>query len=153
MVFAALASASPALAQAGSIGGTIGKRDKSVSGGEEEQTKNATRPGIVRRTRDRRTSASRSLITYASGPPCAHVAGVWTYPHGDATFKPDGSIVSAGTNGANWSCSDGHVTVVWKGGSGFVDQLTLSTDGTHLVSLNNYGFPHNLLRKSSNLSP
>ncbi len=41
--------AGPAFAQAGSIGGTIGNRDKSVSGGEEETKRQAARKPPVKR--------------------------------------------------------------------------------------------------------
>src|SRR5262245_58205846 len=139
-VAALIASERLAFAQAGSTGGTIGKTDKSVSGGAAENAQARDRLGASgRRNKDRSTLTTNSRTADTSGRPCAHIAGVWTYPHGDATFRPDGSIVSAGSDGATWTCSEGHVTVVWKGGSGFVDRLTLSADGMHLVGSNNWG--------------
>jgi hypothetical protein len=59
-----------ALAQVGSIGGTIGKTDKSASGGEDLQSAIGNR--------DPRNSAGKTAPKRSSGG-CERIIGVWTW--------------------------------------------------------------------------
>jgi hypothetical protein len=84
---AALVTADQAvLAQAGSIGGIIGKTDKSVSGGEEQQ-KPGDQSEKAKAGNDLRRRASHELTT---GP---SIDGRWQYEQscfsGNATFRLD----------------------------------------------------------------
>jgi hypothetical protein len=64
----ALANASPALAQAGSTGGTIGKQEKTISGGEDVDRPRAVTPRRKEvRARHERSATSRSA-TESSKP-------------------------------------------------------------------------------------
>jgi hypothetical protein len=111
-----------ALGQAGSTGGTIGKTDKSASGGEGDQ---------IARTRKPETKSTK-----AAGA-CAKVAGTYSYsPDGTVVvFKSDRTTSHSGGPRGTWTCAGGVVTVVWN--TGFIDHLT-PTEGGFSAS-NNIG--------------
>lgn len=113
-----------ALAQAGSTGGTIGKTDKSVSGGDKE-----TEP-------QRSIRSSKARTTEASS--CAKLAGVWSwFTNGDVTFKTNGSFVQPQVSlSGNWTCKNDYVVMIWS--HGYTDRLTLSRNGTHLEGTNGF---------------
>jgi hypothetical protein len=110
-----------ALGQAGSTGGTIGKTDKSASGGEESKSK-ATKP---------HTSSS-----------CGKVLGVWTWSWSGNTrrvvLKPDGTTSNSDGNEGFWTCTSGAVTVTWNKGGG-PDNLMLSSNGKLLSGTGAFG--------------
>jgi hypothetical protein len=92
-------SGTPARAQAGSTGGTIGKTDKSVSGGEEEEpARHSARPRAAKRASSEARTESR-----ASGS----VDGTWAIsatgrcvPPWSLTFLiSDGAISGSGATG------------------------------------------------------
>jgi hypothetical protein len=114
-LIALLATDRIAQGQAGSIGGTIGKTDKSVSGGDKE-------------TEPQRASS------------CAKLIGVWSwFIGGDVTFKSDGSYVQPQSSlTGTWTCKSDYVLMLWS--HGYTDRLTLSRDGTHLEGSNSNGF-------------
>jgi hypothetical protein len=134
-VFAALVSVSPALAQAGSTGGTIGKQGKSASGDEEAKKPRAsggigTSAGKSRRTADR---------------PCDKIVGKWRWVYGtEAIFDQNGTGRHFGST-ANWTCTDGVVIATWN--SGWVDRITISADGNSLSIVNNAGITFAASRK------
>jgi len=117
-------------AVAASAGGTIGKRDKSVSGGEPEaparpkKRKPVTAPSGQSNTRTQKSAA------------CGHVAGVWTangwwngiYGRGDVTLNADGSARHVSGIVGTWTCdASNHFVIDWKDwahGEG-----TMSADG------------------------
>lgn len=107
-----------ALAQTGSIGGTVGKTEKSVSGDEEETRSHPARPGIKGRA-----------SVHASA--CSKLLGVWKGAlGGDIIFKSGG--VALGTSPRNegtWSCNDEQLTITWKTLAA-IDRCSLSADGT-----------------------
>ena len=79
VLYAEIDGATLAFAQAGSTGGTIGKTDKSASGGEEQQ-----------QTRKPTTSSS-----------CSGLSGSWVWYNGiDVTIRAEGTM-TAGNGGAN----------------------------------------------------
>jgi hypothetical protein len=98
-VFAALGSTLPALAHAGSTGGTIGKQGKSVSGGEEptkpHQAAPATKSGkSIQRPAEREKSAG-----------CTRIVGAWDWGFGfTRRFLPNGRIPSDDRGGGTWTC-------------------------------------------------
>jgi len=103
-----------AFAQAGSTGGTIGKTDKSASGGE-----NSTRP------------SNRSRPTTASG--CS-VAGAWLWKwQGQTTvvtLNGDGTATATNANSGSWTCTGRTVVIHWIAST---DTLVLSSDGKSLT--------------------
>jgi hypothetical protein len=112
-----------ALGQAGSIGGTIGKTDKSVSGGD------VTRPRTSRGHANSGKHASQ----------CQTLAGVWTangwwnaiYGRGDVVLNSDGSAQHNSGIPGTWRCNNRHFEMHWKewaDGEG-----TLSDDGNTIT--------------------
>jgi hypothetical protein len=78
------ANASSALAQAGSTGGSIGKQDKSMSGGEEaDRARAATHP---------KQPAAKARET-SSGRSCGRIVGRWSWYLGtsEVVMYKDGS--------------------------------------------------------------
>ena len=128
----------PAFAQAGSTGGTLGKTDKSVSGGDEaERSKTSSaRPGIGHREAVRASA-------------CSKLIGVWKGAlGGDIIFKSDGAVLSTSpVNEGTWSCDNTEITITWKINGG-VDHCALSSDGMRQRCLNNLGYAFTRTRKS-----
>jgi hypothetical protein len=118
--------------QAGSTGGTVGKTDKSVSGGEESVETNQKRKtsGRPQATGQRKTG----------GGSCQKIVGTWTWHY----FLDTETVLSEGGVGRNstgpkgaWTCSAGIATAKWD--NGFVDTITVSGDGNTLFIKNNEG--------------
>jgi hypothetical protein len=121
-----LVSASAALAQAGSTGGTVGKQDKSISGVQETPASHS------------RAKTERRLDR-TSG--CSGILGVWTWrisvlswrivvrPNGIATHSIDNGI--SGT----WSCKDDSAVFVWANGK-YLDHVTLLPEPNRLEGTN-----------------
>ena len=127
------AEASSALAQAGSVGGTIGKRDKSISGGEEDRPRAAQLP--------KRPAAK--MQEAQSGRSCDRIVGTWSWYLGltDSVFHKDGTALhpASGTPG-KWSCAGNSVNVVWGSGSeARTDRMTLSADGNNIFVVSPWG--------------
>jgi hypothetical protein len=115
----------PALAQAGSTGGTVGKQDKSASGGEELAAP--------------KSLAHKSASAPAAGKPkssgCGNVAAAYKWPGGMVVVKADGTTThSLGFDG-KWTCANGQVTIVWT--NGYIDHFTPTAGGFSAV--NNFG--------------
>jgi hypothetical protein len=104
-----------ALAQAGSTGGTVGKTDKSASGGEE-----STRPN----------NASRP--TTRSG--CSAVAGTWLWKFLDqsavVTLNAGGTSHGSDGNTGRWTCTGRTVVIHW---TRTTDTMVLSSGGKSLA--------------------
>jgi hypothetical protein len=128
------AQANPsALAQAGSTGGTVGKQDKSVSGGEE--------PAAPKSQVHRSASAPAAGKSKSSG--CGQVAGAYKGFSGIITvIKADGTSTLADGHQGNWTCANGQVTIVWN--NGFTDHLTPKPGGFSAV--NNLGWQFEFVR-------
>jgi hypothetical protein len=121
----ALANASSALAQAGSTGGTIGKEDKSISGGTGEDTPRAA--GQPKQPAER---AQRS------DQPCNKIVGRWSWYLGvsESVFYKDGSAAhpASGSKG-KWTCAGDTVSAVWiYQGTTRTDRITVSRDGNSI---------------------
>ena len=134
MSLPAFAGASSALAQAGSIGGTIGKQDKSISGGEAvDAPRVAPLP---------KRSAAKTQET-ASGRSCNRIVGTWSWYLGvsDSVFRKDGTALhpASGTPG-KWSCAGDTVNVLWGSGrEARTDRMTLSQDGNSIFVVSPWG--------------
>jgi hypothetical protein len=95
--FALISAPRPTLAQAGSTGGTIGKTDKSVSGGEEQTPRPSKRkPVFVRREADNERSP------LVSGQYEVVADGIYNAAF---TIKVNGSTFSGSST---WPCCPGH---------------------------------------------
>jgi hypothetical protein len=83
-------------AQAGSTGGTIGKTDKSISGGEEREA--PSRAGTTQRAR--KATARSGEISTEGGSRCGNIAGAWKWNWAlmsiDAVFRSDGTANATG---------------------------------------------------------
>jgi hypothetical protein len=121
------ANLSAAFAQAGSIGGSVGKQDKTISGSEE-----AGRP----RAAPHPTPPAAKPHESSSGRFCGRIVGRWSWYLGvsDSVFHRDGSALhpASGTPG-KWTCAGDTVSVVWgTGGSSRTDRITLLPDGNSI---------------------
>jgi hypothetical protein len=102
-----------AFAQAGSTGGTVGKQDKSVSGGD-------TKSEVGR--------AAKSPA-HNSTERCGGIVGVWAFSNGvDVSVNPDGGATANGWH-ASWTCQANVITIRWPA---FVDNYTIGSDGRSL---------------------
>jgi len=114
-----------AFAQSDSIGGSLGKTDKSASGGE---------PAPEARKRAALKPAKAVTAREAS---CRYLVGAWIWSPGTTIFAADGSERhSSGATGA-WTCKDGVAIATWN--NGFVDTIRISPDGKTLSIENNMG--------------
>jgi len=130
----AFANASSALAQAGSVGGTIGKQNKSISGGEEADRPRAAPVPKRAAAKVQETPSARS---------CNRIVGTWSWYLGtsESVFHKDGSALHpvSGATG-KWSCAGSTVNVVWSyQGTLRTDRMTLSQDGNSISVVSPYG--------------
>lgn len=119
-------ASSPSFAQSsGSSGGTVGKQDKSTSGGDEPAATRRHGPATPKR------SANTS-------DRCSSVAGSYTYPAETVTvFKSDKTATNSFGLEGTWSCARGTITVHWN--TGFVDRLVPS-GRLNFSATNNHGW-------------
>ena len=123
------AGTSGAFAQAGSAGGTIGKSDKSISGGREEHQRSR---GQRREQVPAPHHASRAEPNNAG---CQRVVGTWNwFLGGDTVFYGDRTGRSASGPTFTWTCSGDSYVLTWS--HGFVDHLRISPDGKRLDGSN-----------------
>jgi len=105
-----------AVGQAGSIGGTIGKTDKSASGGED-QTPTRIAPARHSGTNEKSKEGG-----------CQRIIGTWRWPIGhDWVFNQDGSIHTTRGYDGKWKCDGGEVVITWS--TNETDRLTISRAG------------------------
>lgn len=134
---------SPALAQAGSVGGTIGNANKSVSGEELTPSHHHVRQ-LGRRGERHRTARQ-------GGSACTKFIGLWKGAlGGDMVFKPDGTVVGVQpTDSGSWSCKDEQLNVTWR--SSEIDSCALSADGASQTCKNTFGYSFIRTRESGSL--
>jgi hypothetical protein len=121
------AASATAFAQAGSTGGTIGKQDKSISGGKDAADSQRAVP-----MRKPPLPARQPAATAPAGGPCNRIVGTWLWYNGVS--------VTVHSNSNTTTQSDGHsATVVCAGGTYSFTWLgihtvreTLSSDGKRL---------------------
>jgi hypothetical protein len=130
----ALMLAAPAFAQ-GSAGGSIGKRDKSISRAHERRASPPPRAPTARKAA-RRSSSDRPEKRAS----CGNFFGVWTsgggswlYGENDTTFNADGTARHLSGIQGTWTCEHGEIVLVWINWDN--DRLKLSGDGKRLNSL------------------
>ena len=134
----AFATASSALAQAGSTGGTIGKQNKSISGGVNAEPRSAAPPPKRPATKAQDTSSDHS---------CNRVVGNWTWYLGqtETVFNRGGTARNSGGVTGTLTCIGGKVVATWS--NGFVDRMSISNDGDSLSITNNLGMTWTATRK------
>jgi len=113
-----------AFAQAGSTGGTIGKTDKSISGGEERIE---AHPALSAQKR-RRAIDDKKPTENEKNVGCARIVGTWDWVMGfTRIFLPAGRIPSNDRGGGTWTCKGDNYVAKFADGS--EDRLKMSSDG------------------------
>jgi hypothetical protein len=128
---AALTMPAIAFAQAGSTGGTIGKTDKSVSGGEERIEANPTpSPQKRRKVIDDKKSTTENKENAG----CMKIVGSWDWLLGRTRiFLPTGRLPSSDRGGGTWTCKGDNYVVRFADGS--EDRLKMSSDGNSMSGI------------------
>ena len=134
-VLALTATSNSSFAQAGSTGGTVGKQDKSLSGGEETSApRRDTRPG-------------KPAPATSSSPPreketrCMAIVGTWTWYLGltEATFNQNGSMRNSNGGTGTWTCPRAIGSATWSNGPPVTETYTMSKDGNSLSVVSAWG--------------
>lgn len=113
-----------AFAQAGSTGGSVGKTDKSASGGNNQQE--------IRREKSARDK--RRITSNAAGeaptPPCRNAPGTWAFSNGiSVVIIAGGSVTGSNGKSGHWSCDGGMITAHW---ARWTDHYAILSDGRRL---------------------
>jgi hypothetical protein len=125
-VVAMLSSPCAAQVQPGSTGGSIGKTEKSISGGADADRPHAAPLAKRPAAKEQETS---------SGGSCGRIVGRWSwYLHlTETVFHKDGTAGNSGGAKGRWTCAGGTVNVAWgDGGKASTDRMTLSPDGNSI---------------------
>jgi hypothetical protein len=113
-----------AFAQAGSTGGSVGKTDKSASGGNHQQEIRREKSG-----RDKRRITSNASDE-APTSPCRNAAGTWAFSNGiSVVIMTGGGVTGSNGESGNWSCDGGMITAHW---ARWTDHYAISSDGRRL---------------------
>jgi hypothetical protein len=125
---ALVATTGTALAQAGSTGGTLGKTDKSASGGEEAPPRSDVKAeGKVRRP---------SAESEGQKSSCRSAVGTWAFSNGaSVVFKAGGAATASNGPVGKWSCDGGMVTINW---GSWTDHYAISSTGNRLSGNSGY---------------
>jgi|SRR5665213_140882 len=126
----AFANVSSALAQAGSTGGAVGKRDKSISGGEEADT--------LRGVPHPKRSAAKSQES-SSDHSCGRIVGRWTWYRGvsETVFNQNGTAQNSFGNTGKWTCAGATFRNEWV--SGDKESYTIASDGHSMSVVSTWG--------------
>jgi hypothetical protein len=134
-----------ALGQAGSVGGIIGKTDKSVSGDQErqpgERERHVSRPTADSKpaaTRARKSPAAEEDAAPSGKSTCGNIVGTWSWPNGGvmAFYKNGGAGAAGQPAGGTWRCSGSTVIAVFNNGGR--DQYVVAPDGNSLSVKTNW---------------
>ncbi len=127
----ALFAYSSAFAQSGTIGGSLGKTNKSVSGKVKKQ----------KPTRKSNRIVSKKPVANTRQDNCRSAIGSWLWTNFGSTtvvtFSANGNTTTNHTYHGPWKCRDGHYTVTWQ--NGFVETFTVSSNGKNLTGRNPLG--------------
>ena len=119
--------------QAGSIGGSVAKIDKSISGEEQSEPQ--------QRRQGERPSRGPVASEKAAGNLCQKIVGRWAWINAGGTsetvFSPGGAGQNPASMTSAWTCSNGIAIVKWS--NGYSDRVTISRDGNSLSILNPMG--------------
>ena len=127
-MLSSFAASATAFAQAGSTGGTIGKQDKSISGGEDAADSQRAVP--IRKKPPR--PAGQSAATAPTGGPCSRIVGTWLWYNGVRVTVHSNSNTTTQSDGnsATVVCAGGTYSFTWLGVH--TVRETLSSDGKRL---------------------
>jgi hypothetical protein len=133
LLLASFGGISSALAQGGSIGGSVGPSEKTLSG-----DRNAAAPAApaTRRPNRRRTETEPGARMTSPKEPaassrCQMVLGSWAFSNGvGVVFKAGGAMSSTKGDDGTWSCSNGMVQAHW---AHWTDHYLVSPDGAHIT--------------------
>lgn len=121
-----------AIAQLGSVGGSIGKRDKAATGQSDG--------GVSPQLKERPKRAVKKTGTPEQRAGCGNFFGVWTsgggswlYGADDTVFSRNGTAKHSSGIKGSWSCKDGEIVLNWLNWD--QDRLVLSADGKRLNSV------------------
>jgi hypothetical protein len=129
VMLGSVGAASQLFAQAGSIGGTIGKTDKSQSGADEA-------PSIRPESRTRKPTRQADTPHNVAPSSCSKMPGTWAWFTGVTAVIRANGTATAGPYSATWTCANDSVVMHWN--HGYTDRLRLSRDGTHLEGTNGF---------------
>ena len=118
------------LAQSGSIGGSVGDTNKTLSG------ERATGPNAPARPRPKTEQSTEKANRTAVQPPedsvsgCKGLLGTWTFSNGiGVMFKAGGELSATNRDAGRWTCDGGMVAAHW---SKWTDHYVISSDGAHI---------------------
>jgi hypothetical protein len=120
--------------QPGGTGGSVGKQDKSLSGGSAPtDAGSATKPHHIAAKPQSEESGN------AKGSSCGRIVGTWKWGLGFlVVIRKDGTANHAYAGNGTWSCNDGQYVFVWPTVS-ITDHISLSTDGNSIAGSNSIG--------------
>jgi hypothetical protein len=129
-VVAMLASPCFAQVQPGSTGGSIGKTEKSISGGAD-----ADRPRAAPLAK--RPAANEQETS--SGGSCGRIVGTWSWylKLTESVFDQNGAARNSGGTSGNWTCAGATIRIAWA--NGYVDRATVSPDGKSISVVSTWG--------------
>jgi hypothetical protein len=132
---AVTATSKASFAQAGSIGGTIGKQDKSLSGGE------ATPPPRRDTRPDKPAPAASSSPPREKQTRCMAIVGTWTWYLGitETVFIQNGSMRNSNGVTGTWTCPRAPGSATWSNGPPITETYTMSLDGNSLSVVSAWG--------------
>lgn len=138
ILLAACTTMPSSFAQGGSTGGTIGKHEKSASGGEGEQAPSRRVSSSKRRQRASSPSFDGESTRQQKG--CGSFFGTWTSGGGAWLYGPNDTVIRANGTARHtsgivgvWTCNSGEIVLEWKNWT--TDRLKLSADGNRLDSV------------------
>jgi hypothetical protein len=126
---------SPALAQSGSAGGSVGPSEKTISGERSAMEPAAPaphHPAPARRTEpEHRAPAAAPKEAAAGNSRCHMLLGSWSFSNGvGVMFKPGGGLSSTTGDGGTWSCDNGMIAAHRPH---WTDHYLVSSDGAHIT--------------------
>jgi hypothetical protein len=122
--------------QPGGTGGSVGKQDKSISGGGSPEDSGSA----ARKLKPHPSAAKQGNegSGNAKGSSCGRIVGSWKWGPGFlVVIKNDGTAQHAGGGSGTWTCGDGRYVFVWS--IGITDHVSLSADGNTIAGSNNFG--------------
>jgi hypothetical protein len=133
---AVAATSKASFAQAGSTGGTIGKQDKSLSGGEDT-------PSPRRDTRPAKPASPAASLSplREKETRCMAIVGTWTWYLGitETVFNQNGSMRNSNGVTGTWTCPRAPGSATWSNGPPATETYTMSQDGNSLSVVSAWG--------------
>ena len=120
--------------QPGSTGGSVGKQDKSISGGGSLEVPGPT-PREAKPHQTTKTSPGKENSS------CGRIVGTWKMGAGiRVVVKRDGTAHHDFAGNGTWKCDDGQYVFVWS--NGITDHMSVSADGASIAGTNSVGMTY-----------